>query len=44
MEREHCETPASLVELGSVSGDTQGDGGIYWEGFALQPHPGISDE
>jgi hypothetical protein len=43
MEREFTDTPA-VIDLGSVSGDTHGDVGIYWEGFALQPHPGISDD
>lgn len=33
-----------LVELGSVSADTQGDGGLYWEIGGLQPHPGICAE
>ena len=42
MEREHDN--AGLVELGSVSGDTQGAGGIYWETFVLQPHAGISHD
>jgi hypothetical protein len=44
MEREHSETTASPIELGSVSGDTQGDGGFYWEIGGLQPHPGISND
>jgi len=34
----------ALVELGTISNDTHGDRGVYWEGFALQPHAGISDE
>lgn len=44
MEREHSNPSASLVELGSISGDTQGNGGFYWEIGGLQPHPGISDD
>jgi hypothetical protein len=43
MERDSNQAPA-VIDLGSVSGDTQGDRGVYWEGFALQPHAGISDE
>ena len=43
MERDRNEASA-VIDLGSVSDDTRGDGGIYWEGFALQPHAGISDE
>ena len=44
MERDNSETPAGLIELGSVSGDTQGGYGIYWETFVLFPHAGISDD
>lgn len=44
MERDNSERPTSLIELGSISGDTQGQGGIYWETFVLQPHQGISDD
>lgn len=43
MERDINEAPA-VIDLGTVSNDTHGDGGVYWEGFALQPHSGISDE
>ena len=43
MERDREEASA-VIDLGTVSDDTRGDGGIYWEGFALQPHAGISDE
>lgn len=42
MERENHDGPADLIELGSVSADTKGDGGIYWEIGGLQPRPGIS--
>ena len=31
-----------LVELGSVTGDTQGQNGVILEGFTLMPKPGIS--
>lgn len=41
MERNR-EEPSAVIDLGTVSDDTRGDGGIYWEGFALQPHPGMS--
>ena len=42
MERDHVEYDAGLIELGSLSEDTHGDGGFYWEIGGLQPHPGIS--
>lgn len=44
MQRDNCDTPIGLIELGSVSHDTQGEGGFYWEGFITQPHPGISPD
>lgn len=33
---------AELIELGSVTADTQGEGGLVLEGFTLMPKPGIS--
>lgn len=33
-----------LVELGSVTTDTQGAGGPVLEGFTYQPKTGISDD
>lgn len=44
MERENHDSPAALIELGSVSADTKGDGGFYWEIGGLRPHQGISDD
>lgn len=43
MEREAQNIFEGPVELGSVTADTHGDGGFYWEIGGLQPHPGISD-
>jgi hypothetical protein len=42
MERDNHDRTEALIELGSVSADTKGDGGIYWEIGGLQPQPGIS--
>ena len=36
------ENRAELVELGTVSGDTQGAGGVILEGFTLMPKDGIT--
>lgn len=33
-----------LIDLGSVSQDTRGGEGKYWEGFAEMPHAGLSDD
>ena len=44
MERDTFDSPASLIELGSVSADTQGDNGFYWEIGGLNPHPGSSND
>lgn len=33
---------AELIELGSVSGDTQGASGVILEGFTLMPKDGIT--
>jgi len=33
-----------LVELGSVTDDTHGEGGVEIEGFTLRPKGGISAE
>lgn len=33
---------SGLIDLGSVSQDTQGGEGKYWEGFAEMPHGGLS--
>jgi hypothetical protein len=33
---------SELVELGSVTADTQGQGGVILEGFTLIPKAGIS--
>jgi hypothetical protein len=33
-----------LVELGSVTADTRGQGGVILEGFTLMPKAGITDE
>jgi hypothetical protein len=42
MERDTHGQGTALVELGSVTADTKGDGGLYWELGGLQPHPGLS--
>jgi hypothetical protein len=44
MERDKQESGDRLVELGSVTRDTQGDGGIYWETHGMRPFPGICDD
>lgn len=36
------ENRAELIELGSVSGDTQGASGVILEGFTLMPKEGIT--
>ena len=33
-----------LIELGSVTGDTQGPGGVILEGFTLMPKDAITAE
>ena len=43
MELDTFELLEVTTELGSVTADTKGDGGFYWEIGGLQPHPGISD-
>ena len=40
----HKTDELELVELGSVSGDTQGEGGVEIEGFTLRPKAGLSPE
>ena len=40
----HDDQAPGLIDLGSVSQDTQGDDGKYWEGFATMPGAGLSDE
>lgn len=35
---------SALIELGSVSGDTQGPGGVILEGFTLMPKDAITAE
>lgn len=42
MERDH-QAP-DVIDLGSVSQDTRGDDGKYWEGFAAMPGAGLSEE
>jgi len=37
MERDNLDNPVTLVELGSVSGDTQGGPGNHWEGTGFEP-------
>jgi hypothetical protein len=41
---EEARVAAETVQLGSVSGDTQGDGAVFWEATGLRPFTGISDE
>lgn len=43
MEREHV-NDLDPVELGLISQDTKGPGGVYWEAAGLLNHAGISDE
>jgi len=38
------ENALELVELGSVTADTQGKGGAYPEGFIGMTLPGLTDE
>jgi hypothetical protein len=42
--KDRNEANVNVIELGTVSGDTLGDRGTYWESFALQPRTGISDD
>lgn len=42
MERDN--QSSGVIALGSVSEDTLGGDGKYWEGFAEMPHAGLSDE
>ena len=44
MERKDLPDRSELIELGSASADTRGNGGIYWEAAGLMPHSGISDD
>jgi hypothetical protein len=41
---ERHEQPSEVIDLGSISEDTLGGEGKYWEGFAEMPHAGLSDE
>ncbi len=43
MERENP-TPVELIELGSVSGDTEGNFGRHWELNGLRGTTGLSDD
>lgn len=43
MERDDLDNPAGLIELGSVSGETKGDPGVYWEASGLSDRPTLSD-
>lgn len=44
MEREKHQDTADLIQLGSISGDTRGNGGVFYEAFSLGPWPGLSAE
>ena len=36
MQRDHLDETTDLIELGSVSGDTQGGPGNHWEGVGFE--------
>jgi len=44
MDRDNDNPSPELIELGTASGDTQGNEGLVPEGGAFWPRTGISDE